>query len=414
MAVTFVTSAVATGNPTTSFSITLPATQAGDILTLEYTHRGTTDATIGGTYTGPAFTEKHDQQYAAATFSGKTLWSRATGNHSGETVTGSSLTNSCAAGVSVYRGALASGDPLADATIVGEANASANETQAQITTATDGAWVVLVVANSPDVAVTAQTCTSPGALTTRMEKLSTGGLDTSINHASAEKATAGATGSFTWSQTDGPSGSWAYAIKPAAAVTHAATGALSGAGATVAGTASSATTRAASGAITGAGATLAGTAARTREHATTGILAGAGSLVVGAADRQDGGEPITHDATGALIAQGSTISGSASSATTRTSSGALIGAGAIVVGSAARVGAPVSHASSGALVGGGSIIVGAAGRPADTSQAGFDIPRMGVFHQASGHLVARGAMLRGTARVTRTGQNTLALLLTAG
>mgnify|MGYP001611002321 CR=1 FL=1 len=118
-AVTFITNALGGTTTTTSFTITLPATQANDIIVLEYTHRGTTDGTIGGTYTGPAFTEKHDQLYATSTFSGKTLWSRATGNHDTQTVTGSSLTNSCAAIITIYRGALASGDPLADATIVG-------------------------------------------------------------------------------------------------------------------------------------------------------------------------------------------------------------------------------------------------------------------------------------------------------
>jgi hypothetical protein len=214
MPISFVDSALGATNSTTSFSITLPATRLGDIIILEYTHRGTTDGTIAGTYTGPAFSEKHDQQYATSTFSGKTLWSRATGDHAGETVTGASLTNSCAAIVTIYRGALASGDPLADATIVGEQNASADETQAQITTATAGAWVVLVVANSPDVSVTSQSCTSPGSLTARAERLSTGGTDTSIAHASAEKSSAGATGAFTWAQTDGASGSWAYAIVP--------------------------------------------------------------------------------------------------------------------------------------------------------------------------------------------------------
>ena len=214
-AVTLVTTAVAAGNPTTSFTITLPAvaTQANDIIILEYTHRGTTDGTITGTYSGPAFTEKHDQLYATSTFSGKTLYSRATGDHQGQTIIVSSLTNSSAGVVTIYRGALASGDPLADATIVGEQNAAANETQAQIVTATNGAWVVLVVANSPDVAISSQACTSP-TLTERVEKLSTGGTDTSIAHASGEKATAGATGAFTWAQINDASGSWAYAIQP--------------------------------------------------------------------------------------------------------------------------------------------------------------------------------------------------------
>lgn len=214
MAISFVASAIGQSNSTTSFSITLPTTQAGDIIILEFAHRGTGDGTIAGTYNGPAFALKHSQLFATSLYSGKTYWSRATGDHSGQTVTGSSLTNSCAAIVTVYRGALASGDPLADATIVGEQNASGDETQAQITTMTDGAWVVLMVVNSPDYAVSTQACTSPGALTEQAERLSTGGTDSSVSHASAEKTSAGATGAFTWAQTNAVSGSWAYAIKP--------------------------------------------------------------------------------------------------------------------------------------------------------------------------------------------------------
>jgi hypothetical protein len=222
VAISFVNNALGATNSTTSFSITLPATQANDIILLEYTHRGTGDATLGGTYSGGAFTEKRDELYAGSAFSGKLLWSRATGNHNGETVTGSGLTNSCAAIITIYRGAETSGDPIE--AIGGENNGSGNETMAQITSLTNGAWIVLTVANSPDVNVTSQTCTSPGALTIRAERLSTGGTDTSVCHASAEKATAGATGALTWAQTDGQSASWAYAIKPAAAATHQGSG----------------------------------------------------------------------------------------------------------------------------------------------------------------------------------------------
>jgi hypothetical protein len=214
MALSFVTNALGGTTTTTSLSITLPTTQADDIIILEFTHRGTGNGTIGGTYTGPALALKHSQLFATSTFSGKTYWSRATGNHAGETVTVTGLTNSCAGVVTVYRGALTSGDPLSDATIVGEQNASGDETQAAITTTTNAAWVVLVVANSPDVAVTSQTAGGNPALAARAEVLSTGGTDSSISHASAEKATAGATGSFTWAQTNGASGSWAYAITP--------------------------------------------------------------------------------------------------------------------------------------------------------------------------------------------------------
>lgn len=222
MAISLLTTAAGGTTTTTSFSITLPAvaTAAGDIMICEFTHRGTGDGTIGGTTVttgGVTWTLKHSQLYATSAFSGKTYWARATGDHQGQTVTGSSLTNSCAAILTIYRGCLASGDPLADATIVGEQNASTDETQAEITTATANSWVVLVVVNSPDLAVATQACTSPGTLTERVERLSTGGTDTSIAHASAAKATAGGTGAFTWTQTDAANGSWAYAIQVAAA-----------------------------------------------------------------------------------------------------------------------------------------------------------------------------------------------------
>ena len=212
--ITFVANALGGTATTTTFSITLPTTQADDVIILEFTHRGTGNGTIAGTYSGPAFTLKHSQTYNGGTFSGKTYYSRASGNHSGQTVTGSGLTDSCAAIITIYRGAAQSGDPLSDATVVGEENASGNETQAQITTATDKAWVVLVTMTSPDVAFSTQACTSPGTLTERAERLSTGGTDTAIAHASAAKATAGATGAFTWAMTNQVNGSWAYAIKP--------------------------------------------------------------------------------------------------------------------------------------------------------------------------------------------------------
>ena len=214
MAITFVGNALGGTTTTTTFSITLPTTASGDLIILEFAHRGTGNGTIGGTYTGPAFALKHSQLFGSSLFSGKSYWSIATGNHSGQTVTGSGLTNSCAAIVTVYRGTDTT-DPLGDATIVGEQNASGDETQAQITTATADAWPACIVVNSPDLAFTSQACTSPGTLTARAERLSTGGTDSSIAHASAGKATAGATGAFTWAQTNAASGSWAYAIKPA-------------------------------------------------------------------------------------------------------------------------------------------------------------------------------------------------------
>jgi hypothetical protein len=93
-------------------------------------------------------------------------------------------------------------------------------------------------------------------------------------------------------------------LRPKAAVTHATTGALTGPGSAIVGSASSATTRASSGALTGQGAAVAGTAARTRAHPTTGALTGPGAALAGSADRQDAPAGVIHDTSGALAGQG--------------------------------------------------------------------------------------------------------------
>jgi hypothetical protein len=216
VAIQYLRNALGPTTSTTSVSVTLPATAAGDLLIFEYVHRGTGTGTIGGTSVstgGLTWNNKHDQLFGASAFSGHTYWTIATGDHSGQTVTASSLTNASAGIVTVYSGADQTA-PLDDATVVGEENASGDEGQAAITTATNGAWVVLVVVNSPDLAVSSQAAANL-TLTERAERLSTGGTDASIAHASGVLATAGSSGAFTWAQTNAASGSWAYAIKPA-------------------------------------------------------------------------------------------------------------------------------------------------------------------------------------------------------
>jgi hypothetical protein len=67
-----------------------------------------------------------------------------------------------------------------------------------------------------------------------------------------------------------------------------------------------------------------------------------------------------HEASGALVGQGSTVAGSAARFRAFAASGALVGPGAVVNGSAARLGPAVSHDATGVLVGPGSIVVGLA------------------------------------------------------
>ena len=93
------------------------------------------------------------------------------------------------------------------------------------------------------------------------------------------------------------------------AVTHATTGALTGQGSTVAGTAAHIAKHATSGALSGQGSTVAGTAAHIAKHATSGALAGAGAVIAGTAARV--ASPVTHTTIGVLTGQGSSLQGSA-------------------------------------------------------------------------------------------------------
>lgn len=175
--------------------------------------------------------------------------------------------------------------------------------------------------------------------------------------------------------------SWAavtLALRPATSVTHATTGALTGAGSTVAGTAAHVAIHATSGVLTGAGSTVTGTATRFRAHATSGALTGAGSSIAGTAARframvasgilvgpgavvdgaaDSGAGAVTHDTSGALSGQGSTLDGTAARTRQHATSGVLSGSGAIIVG-VAKLNIP--HATDGALIGAGAYISGVA------------------------------------------------------
>jgi hypothetical protein len=92
--------------------------------------------------------------------------------------------------------------------------------------------------------------------------------------------------------------------------THTSTGALTGPGAAIAGTASRFVTHPSSGALTGPGSTVAGTALRFRTFSATGALVGPGSAIAGSAARS--GAPVTHPSSGVLTGPGASISGQAS------------------------------------------------------------------------------------------------------
>jgi hypothetical protein len=220
VAISFVGSAVPGGNPTTSFTITIPTVSVGDLLILATTNR---DADAAPTVTdndtgGNTWTEK-----SSVAGCGRLFYKFATSGTSAKTITASGFTGSCSGVLVVLRGTKASGDPFNQYSH--EANASANETHAAITPTVNGCWVGLAVHNDAnDNAVTASACTSPGSLTEGNEKLSTGGSDCGCSLKGLVQATAGSTGAFTWAQTDGATVSQAFAVEPLAAVDGTANG----------------------------------------------------------------------------------------------------------------------------------------------------------------------------------------------
>jgi hypothetical protein len=236
-----------------------------------------------------------------------------------------------------------------------EGTATSVPNPATTTPTTAGAWPVIIGAG---VAGAGAAFTNPGDLSTTTNHFR------SANHPETNDVAIGIGIKTNWASggfDPGPwgggnvnaSNSWAtisFALEPLAAVTHAATGALTGQIGSVAGSASSATSRPSSGALTGQGSTVTGSAARTRAHATSGALAGPGSAVAGSAARS-GAAPISHATDGALTGQGASLSGNAARFKTFLTQGALSGAGAILAGSASRTSPPVTHTTSGALVG---------------------------------------------------------------
>ena len=224
MAITEVGSAaVPTGNPTTSFTVTIQSgCQANDILILSCTNR---DAT-----TAPSVTDNDTGGNTWTRFDGGTAkltcwWKRATSGTASKTVTCSGFTGSSSGVLRCFRGVSLGVTPYEN--VSREANIAGNEVHAGITPTRNGCWVFLCIANTAnDNAVTSPSTTSPGALS-GAEKLSTGGSDCANHMACAQQTTAGATGNFTWAQTDGTTDSCVFDLLPAADALTAAQGSFS-------------------------------------------------------------------------------------------------------------------------------------------------------------------------------------------
>lgn len=202
-----ITSIIPSGDPTTGFTIVIPArTQANDILLLAITNRDSTsdpstptdDEAAGNVWVKIV-------SKANATANGSVWWKRAKAASPGSTITVGGATGSCAGVLSIYRGATRKATPYQNAT--GEANISANENHATFTPTVNDSLVCLYVFNTDDITITANpTALNPKILTKRNEKLSTGGSHCACFHASGvqigEPTT---TGTLTWQQTNAAS-----------------------------------------------------------------------------------------------------------------------------------------------------------------------------------------------------------------
>lgn len=136
------------------------------------------------------------------------------------------------------------------------------------------------------------------------------------------------------------------------------------------------------GALVGQGSTVTGTATHIAVHGTTGALIGQGSTITGTAARTR-----EHSSNGALVGQGSTVTGAAQHNTPHPTSGALVGQGSTITGSAARTRV---HDTTGALTGQGSEIAGNAARSSGATS-----------HDATGALIGQGSAVDGISARTR-------------
>ncbi len=206
-------------NPSTSDTITIPAgTATGDSLFVGVTSRDhtsgsayptvTDDDSGGNTWT--MISESPDGSRRATLW-----WKRATAGTASKTITVAGCIGSMTCGVSVFQNASTSNTPYTN--ISAEDNASGNETHASITPDYAGSTLCFSVSNyNNDNAVTNVAGATIGSYTQRYEKQSTGGSDcaNTIWSVDGTDTAPAATGAVTWSQTNGVTTTFSWAVRP--------------------------------------------------------------------------------------------------------------------------------------------------------------------------------------------------------
>lgn len=210
--------ATAPANPTTSFTITIPANvSTGHLMFALATSRNHSTATAllnivdndaGGNTWTLASTSADRKVY---------MWHKyATSATAGKTITVSTGVNSLTGGLSVYSDTHTS-IPYTNLSL--ESNASGDETHAGFLPDNASSMICLSVHNwGNDNSISAtSTETNPVLLALRFNRLSTGGSDCATALASNPQTTAVAsTGGFGWAQTNGVTYSFVWAIPPGA------------------------------------------------------------------------------------------------------------------------------------------------------------------------------------------------------
>lgn len=218
MGVLHVAGATPSGDPTSSYTITIPSgTQTNDVLLLVHGQDGvTTDPSVTDNDTGGNTWTKIIGR-SGGTRAGSVWWKRATASTASKTITVSQGSCTSMAGViSVFRGCLESGNPYEGE--ISEANASANEDMAAITPSVKNTMVILGVIAADDASTSSASATSPATFTLSVEKLSIGGADSAASLWYGLQTAAVTTGTVSWSQTPNSQGSsYLFALKPSIA-----------------------------------------------------------------------------------------------------------------------------------------------------------------------------------------------------
>lgn len=208
-------------NPSTTDTITIGAgTATGDALYVLVTSR---DHTAGTGY--PTVTDDDSGGNAWARISESpdgsrkaTLWwKRATAGTASKTITVAGCVGSMTCGLTVFQNAATSADPHTNLSV--QDNASGTESHATITATNWGSSYVFAVSNyNNDNAVTSVSGATVGSYgaSGRWEKQSTAGSDCAATIWSIDGADSApvATGAVTWSQTNGVTTSFSFAVRP--------------------------------------------------------------------------------------------------------------------------------------------------------------------------------------------------------